>query len=103
MKRSVWLACIAALSQCIIAAAGAEEAVINMESTVKGNQEQPKVLYIVPWKAPEGPAMLYQSIDSQLQAVFSHVDRAEFRRQLHYLKQISESNNISESNTGVHK
>ena len=68
-----------------------QEAVVNMEATVKGNQEQPKVLYIVPWKAPEGPKALYQSVDSQLQAVFSHVDRTEFRRQLHYLEQLSKS------------
>lgn len=72
-------------------AAQAQEAVINMESTVQGNQEQPTVLYIVPWKPPEGPAALYQSIDSQLQAVFSHVDRAEFRRQLYYIKEMSDT------------
>lgn len=70
-------------------AASAQEAVINMGSTVKGNQEQPKVLYIVPWKAPEGPSALYQTIDSQLEAVFSHVDRAEFRRQLKYIEHMS--------------
>ncbi|MEJ2416396.1 MAG: hypothetical protein P8Y45_05600 [Exilibacterium sp.] len=66
-----------------------QEKVSKLESTIQGNQEQPKVLYIVPWQASEGPKSLYQSIDSQLQGVFSHVDRTEFRRQLHYLEQLS--------------
>ncbi|TQV82502.1 hypothetical protein FKG94_07120 [Exilibacterium tricleocarpae] len=73
-----------------IGAAQAQEAVINMESTIKGNQEQPTVLYIVPWKPPEGSEALYQSVDSQLQAVFSHVERTEFRRQLQYIKEMSD-------------
>ena len=81
----------AATLLCIAAVATAQENVINMESTVKGNQEQPTVLYIVPWKPPEGPAALYQSIDSQLQAVFSHVERTEFRRQLQYIKEMSDT------------
>lgn len=33
----------------ITAAAQAQEARVVLRSTVVGNQEQPKVLYIVPW------------------------------------------------------
>lgn len=57
---------------------------VTLESTVTGNQEQPKVLYIVPWKAPAGPDDLYQSLDSQLAEVFNHVERAELQREIHY-------------------
>ena len=30
-----------------------QEAVVTLRSTVTGNQEQPKVMYIVPWQPPE--------------------------------------------------
>lgn len=61
-----------------------DEATVNLGSTVTGNQEQPKVLYIIPWKAPAGPDNLYQTLNSQLEEVFGHVERAELKRELHY-------------------
>jgi len=57
-------------------------AVVNLSTTVSGNQDQPKVLYIVPWKTPEVAAATRQNLQSQLLSVFSHVDRQALQREL---------------------
>lgn len=57
---------------------------ITLESTVTGNQEQPKVLYIVPWQAPEGPELLRQNLQPDISDLFQPVNRDEFVRQLNY-------------------
>jgi hypothetical protein len=66
-----------------IAAEGAE-ASVTLHSTITGNQEQPKVLYIVPWQPPGGVDQLQQPVQSLLGDVFAPTDRAEFRRELKY-------------------
>ncbi len=76
-----------------------QDATVTLESRVTGNQEQPKVLYIVPWKSPGTSADLYNPVSSQLSAIFDHVERAELRRQIHYLDVIKLRNKlISNSN-----
>ena len=67
-----------------------EEAVVVLRSTVKGNQEQPKVLYIVPWQQPEGPDSLYQPLESLVNDVFNPVERVEFTRELRYRKMLTQ-------------
>lgn len=74
----------------IIYSAKAE--VLTIESRVTGNQEQPKVLYIVPWRSPLGPDGLQRDIDRHIQKSFSHVDRDEFRRQLRLIQQWQNNN-----------
>lgn len=61
-----------------------EEANVVLHSTITGNQEQPKVLYIVPWQPPGGADKLSQPIQPLLSDVFAPVDRAEFQRELKY-------------------
>ena len=61
-----------------------EEANVVLHSTITGNQEQPKVLYIVPWQPPGGADRLSQSLQPMLDDVFAPVDRAEFQRELKY-------------------
>jgi hypothetical protein len=60
------------------------EASVILHSTITGNQEQPKVLYIVPWQPPGGVDQLQQPVQSLLNDVFAPVDRAEFQRELKY-------------------
>jgi hypothetical protein len=62
----------------------APEANVVLHSTITGNQEQPKVLYIVPWQPPGGVDQLQQPVQSLLNDVFAPVDRAEFQRELKY-------------------
>lgn len=56
--------------------------VVNLQTTVTGNQEQPRVLYILPWQSPETEAIGFELLDSEQSAVFGHVERDELRRQL---------------------
>lgn len=67
---------------------GAQEARVVLRSTVVGNQEQPKVLYIVPWQQAEMPDLIYQPMQSLVDGVFDEVDRDEFLRELNYQQKI---------------
>lgn len=60
----------------------ARNAVVNLQTTVTGNQEQPRVLYILPWQSPATEAIGFESLESEQSTVFGHVERDELRRQL---------------------
>jgi hypothetical protein len=51
---------------------------------ITGNQELPKVLYIVPWQNPDPGDLLDRPINSLLDEVLAPVDRDEFLRQVDY-------------------
>jgi hypothetical protein len=75
----------------IVLGTQAQDNVVTLSTTISGNQEQPKVLYIVPWK-PVGSAELEdQTIESQLDIVFGHVERVELRRELKYTEKLEKS------------
>lgn len=68
------------------------DGVVVLSDTVTGNQEQPKVLYIVPWQAAEDDTILKQPLATQLHSeVFEHVERKEHIRELKYLQTLSQS------------
>ncbi len=58
------------------------EASINLRTTVTGNQEQPRVMYILPWQSPLSPELEMEMLGSEADAVFGHVERDELARQL---------------------
>ena len=58
------------------------EANINLQTTVTGNQEQPRVMYILPWQSPLSPELEMEMLSSQEDAVFGHVEREELTREL---------------------
>lgn len=89
-RKVLHILCVAALA--VAGAAGAEEqGVVVLSDTVTGNQEQPKVLYIVPWQAAEDDSMLKQPLATRLHdQVFEHVERAEHLRELNYLQSLSQ-------------
>ena len=58
------------------------EANINLQTTVTGNQEQPRVMYILPWQSPLSPDLEMEMLSSQEDAVFGHVERDELQRSL---------------------
>ena len=68
----------------------AEEASLSLHSTVSGNQEQPRVIYIVPWQQPESAEFDYELQNSIAAELFSQVDRYEFNRALAYQALLSE-------------
>lgn len=67
----------------------AQEAVVTLRATVTGNQEQPKVMYIVPWQQPGSTEFDYEPGSSFAAELFSPLDRDEFVRGLNYQAAIS--------------
>lgn len=67
-----------------------QEGVVVLSDTVTGNQEQPKVLYIVPWQAARDDTILNQPLTTKLHSdVFAHIERPEHLRELLYLEQLA--------------
>ena len=58
------------------------------ETVISGNQELPKVLYIVPWKDPELGDLVGKPVNSLVDEVLAPVDREVFRRQIRYFDQL---------------
>lgn len=58
------------------------EATVSLQTTVTGNQEQPRVLYILPWQSPLSGDIEFQTLSSQQDDVFGHLEREELRRSL---------------------
>lgn len=73
----------------------AQEARIELRSTVTGNQEQPKVLYIVPWQQAGSPELIYQPLQTLVDGVFEEVNRPEFLRELKYKEKITALENTA--------
>lgn len=66
-----------------------EEGVVVLSDTVTGNQEQPKVLYIVPWQPATDDTILELPLVTRLQRdVFEHIERPQHVRELHYLQSL---------------
>lgn len=66
------------------------EGVVVLSDTVTGNQEQPKVLYIVPWQPAQDDTILTQPLTTKLHRdIFSHIERPEHLRELQYLEQLT--------------
>lgn len=62
----------------------------QFRSTIRGNQELPEVIYIVPWATPPGPGQvdpLVPHSGNVFQRTFSPVDRLETQRRMRYNKQ----------------
>jgi hypothetical protein len=58
---------------------------IQLDQTViSGNQELPKVLYIVPWQDPSGMPMLDLSPEFTEQEVFRRLYPPAYRREIEY-------------------
>ena len=61
---------------------------LNLDATaIRGNQELPKVLYIVPWKDPAMAELAGRPVNSLVEEVLAPVDREVFRRQTRYFSQ----------------
>lgn len=81
---------------CLLATTGvwAEDSVELEGTSIIGNRELPKILYIVPWKKPNPDSLIDRPVASLLDEVLGAVDRDVFRRQVEYYEFI-EGNDIS--------
>ena len=66
--------------------------VLELESRVTGNREQPKVFSVVPWQTPESAPPDYDPLWNQLGDLFSQVEREELLRSLESREASGESN-----------
>lgn len=58
---------------------------LDMEGTrIRGNQELPKVLYIVPWKQSEIPDLSQPPLESLIDEALEPVERDVFQRKVRY-------------------
>jgi hypothetical protein len=62
----------------------AQEPVVTLRSKVTGEQQQPRVMYLVPWQQPGEQGFDYEIQAGFAEELFSPVDRDEFRRDLEY-------------------
>jgi hypothetical protein len=75
---------------------------VNLDTTaIRGNQELPKVLYIVPWKDPALVGLAGRPVNSLVEEVLSPVDREVFRRQGRYWQQLNGSQGQAQSQMQV--
>jgi hypothetical protein len=51
---------------------------------ITGNQELPKVLYIVPWQKSDPGDLMGRPVNTLLDEVLAPIDREEFLRQVNY-------------------
>ena len=67
----------------------AEERLEMEGTTVRGNQELPKVLYIVPWQQSDIPNVTEPPLESLIDEALAPLDREVFQRQVRYYDELS--------------
>ena len=73
---------------------------LTLDSTaITGNRELPKVMSIVPWKEAEAPQGPDRPMGSLIEEVLSPVDRAEFRREVAYYRDLTAPKSATKSPT----
>jgi hypothetical protein len=55
---------------------------------ITGNQELPKVLYIVPWKKSDPGDLMGRPVNTLIDEVLAPLDREEFVRQVDYFNEL---------------
>ncbi|WP_111641649.1 RNA-binding protein [Marinimicrobium alkaliphilum] len=71
------------LSALVAAQENDEPGVIRLQSQVTGDQEQPQVMYVVPWQSGEVSALPYRGLERQLDELFQPIEPGSLRRRLH--------------------
>ncbi len=66
-------------------------------TSIIGNRELPKVLYIVPWKRPNADNLMGNPVGRLVHEALGAVDREVFLRQIEYQEIIAENNAPEES------
>ena len=85
MKHALKAPLLAALITCAPAASIAQEGVVILEGArIRGSQEAPLVLYLVPWKPPEAKSLDRPDEELMLARPVKPLERAEFRRLISY-------------------
>lgn len=67
-----------------------KDGVIQLEDTIRGSREQPKVLSIVPWQPPKDKEQLPSPFVKRIEQDFLPLDRDEFRRRVQHFEKVSD-------------
>jgi hypothetical protein len=65
-------------------ASGVMDEIELARTEITGNQELPKVLYIVPWQKSDPGDLTGKPVNTLLDEVLAPIDRSEFTRQVEY-------------------
>ena len=71
-------------------AQGAEDTIYLEETVISGNQELPKVLYILPWREMAGQGLPVRTLNFEHASVMTPVYPADYKRQLDYRQQLKQ-------------
>lgn len=76
---------------------GAQSADVTLRSRITGVQEQPRVMYILPWQTPAMAELEPDPQSQLLEGMFDPVDRDEFLRQQTVREQLTTDPQAGES------
>ena len=77
--------------------AWAESQVITLEGTrIRGDQESPTVLYLVPWQPPEAQRLRQTDGELLVESRIEPLERAEFQRMVGYHARFKEAVGLRE-------
>lgn len=82
---------LASIGLVALASVQAEDRVDLEGTTITGNRELPKILYIVPWKKSDPNNLLDRPVTSLLDEILGPIDRDVFRRQVEYYEFIEDA------------
>jgi len=86
-----YVSIVASLLSMSLSAAAAER--LDMEGTrIRGNQELPNVLYIVPWQTAEIPNLDQPPLETLIDEALTPLDRAVFQRKIRYYDALTVQN-----------
>ncbi len=92
MMKAIYTPAILICCLLLSPAVRAQPETVEMEGTsIIGNRELPKVLYIVPWKKPAPGELVAQPVKSIYESMMVPLDRDVFRRQLKYFRGFNDS------------
>ena len=60
------------------------DSIVLSRAEITGNQELPKVMYIVPWRRADPGDLMGRPVNTLLDEVLAPIDREEFLRQVDY-------------------
>ncbi len=65
------------------------ERIVMQSTAVIGNQELPKILYIIPWKKSKLPDLSDPPLETLIDEALMPIDRNVFRRQVEYYQTLN--------------
>ena len=80
MNKLIYNALLGTISLFALLAQAQQPAPVQVESTIRGNQEQPKTIYVLPWQSPVSVIRIPGQPLPQQQLGVSPLDRQQFLR-----------------------